>query len=283
MPELPELEALARALAPHVTASPISASPTAHFAVLKTFDPPLAGMTGTSIVATGRRAKTLLFPLSDGTTLAIHLMSAGRLAWLAPDAKRVSRPMLLVPFADGSALQATEGGTKKRMRIGLYDDAGVAALLDGLGPEPLDDDFTPAVLSEILDVANRQLHPLLRDQRAIAGIGRAFANEILWAARLSPFALSPRLDDEERLRLYEAIRTVLADATAMCLERQGPALPQRNDKRPLAIHGKDGQPCPRCFSTLQFVDFEEHRIVYCPTCQTGGRLLADRRLSRLLK
>jgi formamidopyrimidine-DNA glycosylase len=283
MPELPELEALTRALEPHVTVSRIAAAPTAHFAVLKTFAPPLSAMSGILISRVRRRAKTLLFELADDTTLAIHLMSAGRLAWLPPDAKRVARPMLLVPFEDGSALQATEGGTKKRMRIGLYDAAGVEELLRGLGPEPLDDSFTPEVLSAILDVANRQLHPLLRDQRAIAGIGRAFANEILWAARLSPFAISGRLDEDDRIQLYEAIRSVLSNAVAVCLELQGPSLPQRNDKRPLAIHGKDGQPCPRCFTTLQFVDFEEHRIVYCPTCQTGGRLLADRRLSRLLK
>jgi formamidopyrimidine-DNA glycosylase len=283
MPELPEIEALTRALEPHVTVSPVAGPPIAHFAVLKTFAPPLKGMQGIMISRVRRRAKTMLFELADGTTLAIHLMSAGRLAWLAPDAKRVARPMLLVPFEDGSALQATEGGTKKRMRIGLYDPAGLDELLRGLGPEPLEETFTLDVLSGILDTANRQLHPLLRDQRAIAGIGRAFANEILWTARLSPFAISGRLDEESRIQLHDAIRSVLANAVSVCVELQGPALPQRNDKRPLAIHGKDGQPCPRCFTTLQFVDFEEHRIVYCPTCQTGGRLLADRRLSRLLK
>ena len=283
MPELPELEALARSLAHRVTLAPIGGVPVAHFAVLKTFEPPLTGLAGTTIVGAGRRGKHLLFPISDGTTLAIHLMSAGRLNWLPAGAKRAAKPMLLVPFADGTALQATEGGTKKRMRVGLYDDPGLQTYLAGLGPEPLSDDFTPQRLGEILDAANRQLHPLLRDQRAIAGIGRAFANEILWAARLSPFALSRRVSEEERLRLHGAIRSVLGDALAACEAGSGTPLPPRNDKRPLHIHRHEGEPCPRCGATLQFVDFEEHRIVYCPACQTDGRLLADRRLSRLLK
>jgi formamidopyrimidine-DNA glycosylase len=283
MPELPELEALVRALDGPVTAAPIDAAPTVHWAVLKTFTPPVAGLAGRRFTRAHRRGKYLLFEVDDGTTLLLHLMSAGRLAYHAPGAKTPRTPILHVPFEDGAALVAVEGGTKKRARIGLHTPESLAAALEGLGPEPLDEGFDRAALDAVLDGASRRLHPLLRDQRSIAGIGRAFANEILHAARLSPFALSDRLDDGERQRLYNAMRQTLAHALEVCAAKQGPRLPQRNDARPLLVHARDGEPCPRCGETLRFVDYEEHRIVYCPPCQTGGRQLADRRLSRLLK
>ena len=283
MPELPELEALVRALDGPVQAAPIAEAPTAHFAILKTFEPRLAGLADRALLGARRRGKYLLFDVEDGTTLLVHLMSAGRIAYHAPGAKQPKAPALRVPFADGGALIAVEGGTKKRMRVGLYTPEGLATALEGLGPEPLDAAFDRAALDAVLDETPRRLHPLLRDQRAVAGIGRAFANEILHAARLSPFALSARLNDEERDRLLAAIREVLAHALAVCEAKQGPKLPQRNDARPLAVHGRDGEPCPRCGEALRYVDYEEHRIVYCAACQTDGRVLADRRMSRLLK
>ncbi len=285
MPELPELEALARAFDAPLRTAPVAGTPTAHFAVLKTFQPPLAGLAGRSFSGARRRGKYLLFDVEDRTTLLVHLMSAGRIGYHPPDAKqpKAAGAALRVAFADGGSLVATEGGTKKRMRVGLYTAEGLAEPLDGLGPEPLDDDFDRDALDAVLDADARRLHPLLRDQRAIAGIGRAFANEILHAARLSPFALSDRLDDEARDRLLTAIRETLGHALAVCEQRMGPRLPPKNDARPLLIHRHEGEPCPRCGETLRFVDYEEHRVVYCPHCQTDGRLLADRRLSRLLK
>jgi len=285
MPELPELEALVRALDEPLRTAPISGTPSAHFAVLKTFQPPLAGLDGRSFTAARRRGKYLLFDVDDGTTLLVHLMSAGRIAYHAADAKQPkgSGAALRVAFADGASLVATEGGTKKRMRVGLYTAEGLGGPLDGLGPEPLDPAFDRPALDHVLDAAAHRLHPLLRDQRAVAGIGRAFANEILHAARLSPFALSDRLDDAARDRLLAAIKDTLSHALAVCEERMGPRLPAKNDARPLRIHHHEGEPCPRCSETLRFVDYEQHRIVYCPQCQTDGRLLADRRLSRLLK
>jgi formamidopyrimidine-DNA glycosylase len=224
----------------------------------------------------------LLFVAGD-LTLAVHLMTMGRIGWYAPEtAKRPKTPVLEVHFDGGGALLATEGGTRKSMRVGLYDAAGLENLLGHLGPEPLDDAFDFAAFEAVLDHAPRQLNALLRDGRAIAGIGRAFADEILHAARLSPFAISDRLDPDARERLYDAIRAVLGAAVLACA-KQGTRLPAKNDARPLQIHGHDGDPCPRCGTTLRFVDFESNRIVYCPPCQTAGRELADRRMSKLLR
>jgi formamidopyrimidine-DNA glycosylase len=283
MPELPELEALVRTIDAPLTAAPIARAPSAHFAVMKTAVPPLAGLTGKRFTCARRRAKWLLFDVDDGTTLAVHLMTMGRIGYHAPGEKRPRGAVLAVELADGGALMATEGGTRKSMRVGVYDPSGLEALLGHLGPEPLDPAFDRAALDAVLDRDARQLNALLRDGRAIAGIGRAFADEILHAARLSPFAGSRRLDDDERERLYAAIRGQLEAGIAHCLEHGGPRLPQKNDVRLLRIHGHDGEPCPSCGETLRFVDFESNRIVYCPREQTGGRVLADRRMSRLLR
>jgi len=283
MPELPELEALVETIGPPLQASPVARTPRAHFAVLKTGAPPLDALTGRSFTGVRRRGKHLLFEAGD-LTLAVHLMTMGRIGWYAPDtSKRPKGPVLEVHLADGGALLATEGGTRKSMRVGLYDAAGLEGLLGHLGPEPLDEAFDLAALHAVLDKATRQLNALLRDGREIAGIGRAFADEILHAARLSPFQLSTRIDEEGRERLFVALKEVLERGVAECRERQGSVLPLKNDGRLLRIHGHDGEPCPRCGETLKFVDFESNRIVYCPHCQTGGNVLADRRMSRLLR
>jgi formamidopyrimidine-DNA glycosylase len=283
MPELPELEALVAAIGPPLQSAPIARTPRAHFAVLKTGAPPLGALTGRTFTAVRRRGKHLLFDAGD-LTLAVHLMTMGRIGWYSPEtAKRPKAPVLEVHLADGSALLATEGGTRKNLRVGVYDAAGLEGLLGHLGPEPLDDAFDLAALEAVLDRTPRQLNTMLRDGRAIAGIGRAFADEILHTAKLSPFTLSTRLDADGRARLHTAIREVLERGVAECVERQGTVLPSRNDGRLLRIHGHDGEPCPRCSETLRFIDFESNRIVYCPRCQTGGKVLADRRMSRLLR
>jgi len=283
MPELPELEALVETIGPPLQASPIARTPRAHFAVLKTGVPPLEALVGRSFTAVRRRGKHLLFEAGD-LTLAVHLMTMGRIGYYAPETdKRPKGAVLEVHLADGGALLATEGGTRKSMRVGLYDAAGLDELTGHLGPEPLDDAFDLAALHAVLDKAPRQLNALLRDGREIAGIGRAFADEILHGAKLSPFQLSTRLAEEGRERLYTALKEVLERGVAECRERQGSVLPRKNDGRLLRIHGHDGEPCPRCGETLKFIDFESNRIVYCPHCQTGGKVLADRRMSRLLR
>ena len=210
-------------------------------------------------------------------------MTMGRVGYYPPSVtKRPKAPTLAITFADDGALLLTEGGTRKSARVGLYTAAGIAELIGHLGPEPLADTFDRAALDRVLDHELRQLNALLRDGRRIAGIGRAFADEILHEAMLSPFASSIRLPTDSRDRLYDAIRVILTRGVEECA-RQGMVLPARNDGRILRVHGRDGTPCPRCSTTMGFVDFESNRIVYCARCQTGGKVLADRRMSRLLK
>jgi len=275
MPELPEVEAWVRELDPLVSRAPIELARPGHIATLKSFDPPPGALAGRSLEGSRRRGKNLLFPTEDGElVLRVHLMSAGRLRYLPAGKKGPTKPMFQVRFTDGGELLLTEAGKKKRAGVWLLTPAQLDAELAHLGPDALDLDAE--ALGEILGRERRQLHPLLRDQRALAGIGRAHANEILWEARLSPFRLSTDLADDEVETLATAIHEDLARALELRLAGKGDAQVYR-------IHGHFGDPCPRCGETLHRVDFEEHTITYCPACQTGGRILKDRRLSRLLR
>jgi formamidopyrimidine-DNA glycosylase len=282
MPELPELEALAQALDPLVARAAIAAPVFVHFAVGKTHDPPFAGLVGHHFTHARRRAKRMLFDVDDGTALVIHLMTNGRLAFVEPGTKPPAAPVLRVPFEDGSELVVAERATRRQVRVGLYAEGALEAELAGLGPEPLEDGFDIEAL-EIALKRGGQLHTLLRDQRAIAGIGRAYANEILHAARLSPFASAERLDDEEIERLYVAIRTELTEATEEFRQFGARMAADKKATGIYHVHRKAGEPCPRCREPLQRVDFAQHEIVYCPACQTSGKVYADRRRSRLLK
>jgi formamidopyrimidine-DNA glycosylase len=275
MPELPEVEAWVRELDPLVGRAPVEVARPGHVATLKTFDPPPAALVGRSFSGAQRRGKNLVFPTADGElVLRVHLMSAGRLRYVEPGKKAPARPMFQVRFTDGGELDLTEAGKKKRAGVWLLTPAGLDAELAHLGPDALDVDT--GALGEILGRERRQLHPLLRDQRALAGIGRAHANEILWEARLSPFRLSTVLGEAEIGTLATAIHDDLARALELRLAGKGDADVYR-------VHARFGEPCPRCGDTLRRVDFEEHTITYCPSCQTGGRVLKDRRLSRLLR
>jgi formamidopyrimidine-DNA glycosylase len=275
VPELPEVEAWTRLLDPDVKRSPIEKAGPAHIATLKTFDPPLAALEGAAFAGARRRAKRLRFDTDDGElVLMVHLMSAGRIRYIRPGEKSPKTPEFRLRFADGGELVLTEGGRKKRAGVWLMRPETVEAELAYLGPEA--DTLTPETLAPILAADGRRLHSLLRDQRAIAGIGRAWANEILNVARLSPYALSTQLDDEETARLAEAIRTELARGLELRLAgKANPAV--------YRVHDRLGEPCPNCRTPLAMVDFEEHTIYYCPHCQTGDRVLKDRRMSRLLR
>jgi formamidopyrimidine-DNA glycosylase len=275
MPELPEVEAWVRELDPLVSRAPVEQAGPAHVATLKTVEPPLRALEGRRLEGARRRGKNLLFPTEDGElVLRVHLMSAGRLRHLAPGTKGPKTPMFRLRFADGGELVLTEAGKKKRAGIWLVSPAQLEADLAHLGPDALE--LTGPQLLEILARERRQLHPLLRDQRALAGIGRAHANEILWRAQLSPFALSTQLEDEEAERLAAAVREDLA--RALELRERG-----KGDRDVYLVHDRLGEPCARCGEPLRRVDFEEHTIYYCAACQTGGRVLKDRRLSRLLR
>jgi formamidopyrimidine-DNA glycosylase len=275
MPELPEVEAWVRELDPNVRRAPIESARPGHIATLKTFDPRPDALEGRSFGHAERRGKNLVFPTDDGElVLRVHLMSAGRLRYIAPGKKGPQRPMFQVRFADGGELVLTEAGKKKRAGVWLVTPEQLDEDLSHLGPDALEIDAE--TLAGILGRERRQLHPLLRDQRALAGIGRAHANEILWEARLSPFRLSTDLGEEEGATLATTIRENLARALDLRIEGKGDAAVYR-------VHGRFGEPCPRCGETLRRVDFEEHTITYCPAEQTGGRILKDRRLSRLLR
>ena len=275
MPELPEVEAWARELDPLVSRAAIERAGPAHIATLKTIDPPLATLEGRRLAGARRRGKNLLFPVAgSGLVLRVHLMSAGRLRYHPPAGKKPAKPAFRLRFGDGGELVLTEAGKKKRAGVWLLEHDAIETELAHLGPDALELDADE--LGRIVRAERRQLHPLLRDQRAIAGIGRAHANEILWEARLSPFRLSSELSDDDVARLAEAIRADLSRALELRLRGKG-------DRDVYRAHGRFGEPCPRCGETLRRVAFEEHTITYCATCQTGGRVLKDRRLSRLLR
>jgi formamidopyrimidine-DNA glycosylase len=265
------MEAWRRALNDPVSAFPIEQAGPAHIATLKTFDPPLSALEGRRLAGAERRAKRLLFPTEDGElVLLVHLMSAGRLRYLRAGEKGPKTPAFRLRFQGGGELVLTEGGPKKRAGVWLLTPEAAAAELEYLGPEALG--LGAERLGEILAAEPRRLHSLLRDQRIIAGIGRAWANEILHTAGLSPFAPAQGLSPGQ-------VQT-LADAIDSELER-GLELRERGAKD--RVHNKLGEPCHVCGTEVARVDFEEHTIYYCPECQTGGRVLKDRRLSRLLR
>ena len=275
MPELPEMEAWRRALDDPVSAFPIEKAGPAHVATLKTFDPPLSALDGRRLVGAKRRAKRLLFPTEDGElVLLVHLMSAGRLRYLKAGDKGPKTPAFRLLFEGGGQLVLTEGGPKKRAGVWLLTPEAAEAELEHLGPEALG--LGAKRLGAILADQPRRLHSLLRDQRVIAGIGRAWANEILHAAKLSPFAPAQGLSPEQVQTLADAIDSELA--RGLELRERG-----AKDAKVYRVHNKLGEPCYACGTPIARVDFEEHTIYYCPECQTGGRVLKDRRLSRLLR
>jgi formamidopyrimidine-DNA glycosylase len=275
MPELPEVEAWVRELDPLVSRFPVERAGPAHLATLKTVDPPLRALEGQLLGGARRRGKNLLFPTDDEElVLRIHLMTAGRLRFLHAGAKGPKTPMFQLQFVGGDRLVLTEAGKKKRAGVWLATPERIDADLAHLGPDALDVD--ERTLRDILGADRRQLHPLLRDQRALAGIGRAHANEVLHRARLSPFKSSTDLSDDEIARLAEAMHEDLARALELRLHGKG-------DRDVYRVHDHLGEPCPACGTPIAQVDYEEHTVYYCPTCQTQGRLLKDRRLSRLLR
>jgi formamidopyrimidine-DNA glycosylase len=238
-------------------------------------------LTGERVTGVGRRGKQLIVRTTGGLALLIHLMSAGRLQLYdkrAGPRDRTSR--LLVRLTDGRELRLREFGSKqaawvKLLRAGeIEDDDALATLAPDAWPDP-------PPLQALLD-APRPLHTLLRDQHTIAGIGRSWVDEILWRAELSPFKRANDLNEEERARLREAIVSSLGDAIAHYEQVVELPIPDKLPM-PLQVHRHEGEPCPRCATTLKAVHFEDYVIAYCPTCQTDGRVLKDRRLSRLLR
>jgi len=269
------MEALRRLLDEPISVNRVLQAGPAHVATLKTFDPPLRVLEGRRLAGAERRGKRLFFPTEDGElVLVVHLMSAGRLKWLKAGETGPKKPAFRLAFEGGAQLVMTEAGSKKRAGVWLLSPEAAEEEVAHLGLEALG--LGADRLGEILRRESRRLHPLLRDQRAIAGIGRAWSNEILHHAGLSPYALSTDLTDEEVERLAEAIDAELSRGLELRERGAGNAATYR-------VHDKLGEPCYVCGTPLARVDFEEHTIYYCPNCQTGGRILKDRRMSRLLR
>jgi formamidopyrimidine-DNA glycosylase len=293
VPELPEVEALALDLESRLRGHAVATVHLAAFSALKTFDPPLRAVEGLFVGPVSRHGKFLDVLLGDDLHFIVHLARGGWIRWRDEVPTLPPRPGGRNPLAarvvldDQSGLDITEAGTKKRLAIYLVHDPLDVPGIATLGPDPLTDEFTLERFRAILEAEGRkQIKGVLRHQGTIAGIGNAYSDEILHAAKMSPYRAASAIldgdDDDELVHLYDAVRGTLTDA----VERsRGLAMSElKGEKKSnLAVHGKAGQPCPVCGDTVREVSFADSSLQYCPTCQTGGKPLADRRMSKLLK
>ena len=291
MPELPEVAALAADLRERAVGRVIDRADVAEFSVLKTYDPPLTALRGARITGTARRGKFLDLiaepPEGPQLHLVTHLARAGWLRWrdAMPEAppKPGKGPLAFrLRFTDGSGFDLTEAGTRKRLAVYLTTDINQIPGVASLGPEPLDASFTPAVLAAILGGRRTQIKGVLRDQKLIAGIGNAYSDEVLHAAKMSPFRLASSLSPQEIADLHAVIVGTLREAIDRSDGLAASDL-KKEKKAGLRVHGRAGEACPVCGDTVREVSFADSALQYCPTCQTGGKPLADRRMSRLLK
>jgi formamidopyrimidine-DNA glycosylase len=296
MPEMPEVESLARWLDARTAGLTIEKVSVLAISALKTYDPPIDALAGRKVASWGRIGKFLLCattadddPGGDQIYLCMHLARAGWIRW-SDEIKKPAKTTLTkgpqalrVVFHDGGGFLATEAGTDKRLRVFVVSDPQEIEHIRTLGPDPLSDAFTADMLKSILESAGRsQIKGVLTDQSVIAGVGNAYSDEALHIAKLSPFKPANSLTNEELVMLYEGIRSVLLEA----IERSAgkPASELKDSKRSgMRVHARTGQPCPECGDTVREVSFATKSLQYCPTCQTGGKPLADRRLSKLLK
>jgi len=282
MPELPDLEIYREALERRLGGRRIEGVRLFSPFVLRSVEPPLAAATGRAVLGISRLGKRLVFELEGELFLVLHLMIAGRLRWAKPGAKPPGRIALAAFDLENGSLLLTEASKKKRAALHLVAGRAALAAHDPGGVEPLaasDERLRAALARE-----SRTLKRALTDPRLVAGIGNAYSDEILWSARLSPFLRTSGLDDAEWQRLLTAIRVTLRDWTARLRAATGERFPEKVTAfRPeMAVHGRFGQPCPRCGGAVQRIVYAENEANYCPACQTGGRLLADRALSQLL-
>jgi len=294
MPELPEVEALAAFLRERASGHAVAHAYPAAISVLKTYDPPPAALTGLVIGEVSRHGKFLDLSLaapgdSSGAPLhlVVHLARAGWLRWredIPPQPPKPGKGPLAfrVILDDGSGFDLTEQGTQKRLAVYLVRDPMDVPGVASLGPDPLDSSFTAETLAALLAGRRMQIKGVLRDQHIIAGIGNAYSDEVLHAARMSPFKIASSLTPDQVTDLYDAIETTLTDASKRAAGLAAGDL-KGEKKTGLRVHGKAGQPCPVCGDTIREVSFADSALQYCATCQTGGKPLADRRLSRLLK
>ncbi|AUG30476.1 MULTISPECIES: Fpg/Nei family DNA glycosylase [Microbacterium] len=287
MPEMPEVQGLVDFLGTRASGRTVVKITVANIAALKTYDPPIDALVGTTISGATRRGKFVDLATDAGSHLIFHLAKAGWLRWYDAVPDTVIRPgktpiALRVRLGDGSGFDLTEAGTKKSLAVYAAREPADVPGIARLGPDPLAPDFTRDTLASLLAGRRTQIKGVLRDQSIVAGIGNAYSDEILHAARMSPYALAASLTDTDVDRLYDAMRTTLTDAVATASGKP-PADLKDAKRRGMAVHGRRGEACPVCGDEVRSVFFADNSLEYCPTCQTGGKLLADRRLSRLLK
>ncbi|NUR62437.1 MAG: Fpg/Nei family DNA glycosylase [Catenulispora sp.] len=288
MPELPEVEALAAFLNERLSGHPVAAATPAAIQALKTYEPPLSALVGARIDGVGRHGKFLDFSAGE-LHLVIHLARAGWIRWREELPAVPPRPgkgplALRVRMAEpeGTGFDVTEAGTKKGLAVYVVRDPAEVPGIARLGIDPLSEAFTAEELGRLLTGERRQIKGVLRDQSVLAGIGNAYSDEILHAARMSPFKLAAKLTPDEVENLHRVTLETLADAVER--SRGLPMKDLKSEKKSgLRVHGRTGQACPVCGDTIREVSFADSSLQYCPTCQTGGKPLADRRLSRLLK
>jgi formamidopyrimidine-DNA glycosylase len=291
MPELPEVEALAEFLRARAVGRVVARVDVGSISVLKTYDPPPTSLAGLEVVAVARHGKFLDLDV-DGLHLVFHLARAGWLRWSDALSTTPVRPgksplalrvLLDDPDVEGRpGFDLTEQGTQKRLAVYVVRDPREVPGIASLGPDPLDPAFDLATLAGILGGSRQQVKGLLRDQSVLAGVGNAYSDEVLHAARLSPFAIAGSLDEAAVERLFTAMREILTGAVDAA--RGKPAKELKDAKRSgMRVHGRTGQACPVCGDTVREVSFADSSLQYCATCQTGGKVLADRRMSRLLR
>jgi formamidopyrimidine-DNA glycosylase len=278
MPEMPEIQALAERLDEAVGGATFERFDLLQFSSLKTVTPRPGELAGRRLAGVGRRGKYLVFGFEDGDRMLVHLSQGGRLDVEAPPkATKPRGSVARLRFADRPSLLVKEFGKERKAGIWVVG-AGDEGPMEALGPEALSEEAS-TYFRESAD--GRHVHTILRDQRSVAGVGRGYADDVLHHARLSPYASLGKLSSEERGRLIEGLRAILTDALEVERRRSG-GLPTKIGDH-FTVHGRWGQPCPRCGADLRRVSYESHEVTYCPDCQTGGKILADRRLSRLLR
>ncbi|MCR2801778.1 MULTISPECIES: Fpg/Nei family DNA glycosylase [unclassified Microbacterium] len=291
MPEMPEVQGLVDFLGERARGLRVSRATVANIAALKTYDPPVDALVGAEITGAERHGKfvDLAARTETGDTLHLvfHLAKAGWLRWYDRLPATVIKPgrtpiALRIAFDDGSGFDLTEAGTKKSLAVYVVRAPADVPGIARLGPDPLDPGFDRDTLAGLLAGRRTQIKGVLRDQSVIAGVGNAYSDEILHAARMSPYALAAGLDDAEVDRLYAALRETITDAVATASGKP-PADLKDAKRRGMQVHGRRGETCPVCGDEVRSVFFADNSLEYCPTCQTGGKILADRRLSRLLK
>ncbi|MFJ9884655.1 Fpg/Nei family DNA glycosylase [Streptomyces sp. NPDC091287] len=286
MPELPEVEALRVFLDDHLVGKEIARVLPLAISVLKTYDPPLTALEGTAVTSVARHGKFLDIE-AGGLHLCTHLARAGWLRWKDSFPAAPPRPgkgplALRLITVDGDGFDLTEMGTKKRLSVHLVHDPMDVPGIARLGPDPLADVFDRDAFAALLAGERRQIKGALRDQSLIAGIGNAYSDEILHVAKMSPFKRTADLGEDDVTRLYTALRTTLKDAVTRSSGVEAGKL-KAEKKTGMRVHGRTGEACPVCGDTILEVSFSDSSLQYCPTCQTGGRPLADRRLSKFLK